>query len=144
MYFHLKNSARVFIDPGKAEIDLFTGRLTYAKLYLKEHNGFLDTLKNKGWRGIQEYARNNPSMPLALLILLFTCLRAAGIVLFFFDKRISGLVRLFVFIFLAYFAVAAGPIAGPRYFLPVSLLAIGAAVIGFQDKFSRNPITQES
>jgi hypothetical protein len=41
MAFHLKNSARIFIEPGKAEMDLFTGRLTYGRLYSREQTGLL-------------------------------------------------------------------------------------------------------
>ncbi len=54
MVFHLKNSARIFIEPGKGEMDLFTGKLTYGRLYSKEQTGFYATLKNKGWGGMEE------------------------------------------------------------------------------------------
>ena len=131
MAFHLKNSARIFIEPGKAEMDLFTGRLTYGRLYHKEQTGFYATLKNKGWNGMGAYIQNNPSLPFVMLVLLFNCIRLIGMLAFFFSRNIHWLVRSFTLILIGYFAVAAGPISNTRYFLPVSLIAIGCAVIGF-------------
>jgi len=131
--FHLKNSARIFIEPGKAEMDLFTGKLTYGKLYTKDRSGFYTTMKNKGWAGIGDYFKNNPSMPFVLLVLLFNCIRLIGFLWFFLNRKIDWLVRSFVFILIGYFALAAGPIANTRYFLPVSLILIGCAVLGFME-----------
>ncbi len=130
MNFHLSNSARMLLEPGKAELDLFTGRLTYGGLYHGPDNGFFATLKAKGWLGMGDYMRNNPSMPVVLVVLLFNFLRLFGLVIFFFNRNIHWLGRLFVFILVSYFVVAAGPIGNTRYFLPVSLVAIGASVIG--------------
>lgn len=135
MLYHLQNSSRIFIEPGKSEIDLFTGGLTYGKLYSKKRSGFYATLKDKGWGGLPGYIRNNPSMPFVIIILLFNFIRLAGLFIFFFSKRIDIMARVFVFILLCYFAVAAGPIANTHYFLPVSLIAIGCAVTGYQQLF---------
>lgn len=131
MAFHLKNSARFFIEPGKAEIDLFTGKLTYGGLYSKENEGFYATLKNKGIRGVGEYAQRNPSLIIALVILLFNILRAVGMLMALFDKRVLLQVRLYIFVMFGYFAVTTGPIANTHYFMPISLVAIGTAVTGF-------------
>jgi len=129
--FHLKNSARIFMEPGKAEMDLFTGRLTYGRLYSREQTGFFATWREKGWGGMNEYIRNNPSLPVVMVVLLFNCIRLVGLVMFFFRRNVHWLVRSFILVLLCYFAVAAGPIANTRYFLPVSLIAIGCAVMGF-------------
>jgi len=137
MAFHLKNSARIFIEPGKAEMDLFTGKLTYGMLYSKEQTGFYATWKNKGLSGMGEYVRNNPSLLFAVLILIFNCIRLLGLFYFFMDRKVHWLVRFFVFTFACYFALAAGPIANTRYFLPVSLIVIGCAVCGFISKLNK-------
>jgi hypothetical protein len=141
MAFHLKNSARIFIEPGKAEMDLFTGRLTYGKLYSKEQTGFYATLKDKGIGGMGEYISNNPSMPWVLLVLLFNCIRLIALIWFFLNRNIHWLIRTFTFILVTYFAIAAGPIANTRYFLPVSLIVIGCAVVGFVGKLNKNKAT---
>lgn len=133
MIFHLKNTARIFIEPGKGEMDLFTGWLTYGKLYSKQQTGFYATLKNKGLRGLNNYLRTNPSMPFVIIVLLFNFIRLIGLGWFFFSKGIHWSIRSFVFIFVGYFALAAGPIANTRYFLPVSLILIGCAVVGFME-----------
>jgi hypothetical protein len=135
MAFHLKNSARMLIEPGKAEMDLFTGKLTYGRLYSKEQTGFFATLKTKGPGGMGGYLRNNSSMPFVLLVLLFNCVRLLGLAWFLLSRKVPWQVRCFIFIFIGYFAVAAGPIANTRYFLPVSLIAMGCSVLGFMTRF---------
>jgi len=60
---------------------------------------------------------------------------------FLFNKRTHWLLRLFTFILLAYFAVAAGPIANTRYFLPVSLIAIGIAAMGYMNMLQKRTAT---
>ena len=129
--FHLGGATRIFIDPGKAELDLFTGKLTYGKLYSQQQTGFFATLKKEGIGGLSSYISRNPSLPLALLILLFNCLRTAGLVLFLLRKTIAWPVQLFTFLLISYFAVAAGPIANTRYLLPVVLIIICCSVTGF-------------
>ena len=140
MVYHLENSARIFIEPGKAEMDLFTGKLTYGKLYNKEQTGFYATWKNKGIAGMGAYFSNNPSMIFVTLVLIFNCIRLVGLLWFFFDRRLHWLVRFFIFTLVCYFAIAAGPIANTRYFLPVSLIVIGCATIGFKRKLIKGNI----
>lgn len=130
MAFHLKHSARLLIEPGKGEIDLFTGRLTYGRLYSKEQTGFYATLKTKGAAGLKDYARNNPTLLLALAIGMFNVVRLVGLFWFFRRGGAHRGILLFTFILLGYFAVAAGPIANTRYLLPVSPIIIGLAVMG--------------
>ncbi len=137
MLFHFKNSARIFIDPGKAEIDLFTGKLTFGKLYSKKQEGFFATWKSKGFAGMGKYIKENASMPIVLLVLLMNCARALGLVLFFMSRKVNGIVRLFTFMLVGYFAFAAGPIANTRYFIPVSLIAIGCAALGYANYFTK-------
>jgi len=137
LLFHLKQSGRILIEPGKAEIDLFTGALTYGSLYRREQTGFYYTFKHKGLAGMGEYFSNNKSMPFVILILLFNCFRLLGMILFFFNKKINGFVRVFILVMVAYFALIAGPIANTRYFLPVSLIVIGAAVMGYMNIFKK-------
>ena len=141
MVYHLKNSARIFIEPGKAEMDLFTGKLTYGNLYNKQQTGFFATLKNNGASGMRGYISNNPSLPIVLLVFLFNCVRLIGLIVFLFKRDIHWLIRLFTFILLAYFAIAAGPIANTRYFLPVSLIAIGAATMGYMGILQKRATT---
>lgn len=133
MAFHLANSARIFIEPGKAEIDLFTGKLTYGHLYSKEQTGFWATVKNNGVAGMRDYISRNPSLLLALAILIVNCIRTAGILLFLKNKNVPAGIRLSALVLLWYFAVAAGPIANTRYFLPVSLIAIACATLGYMN-----------
>ena len=138
MGFHLKHSARYFIEPGKGEIDLFTGKLTYGGLYTKEGEGFYATMKREGVGGLPRYAIENPSLIIAMIVLLFNILRLIGMGMALFDKGIVLRVRLFVLLMFGYFAVTTGPIANTHYFMPISLVAIGSAVIGIMHWRERN------
>ena len=140
MWFHVRNAGRIFIEPGKAEIDLFTGKLTYGKLYTDKSGGFFSVLKQNGILGLNGYVAANPSLIVAIAVLLFNLLRAWGMMLFFFDKRISRGLKGFVFVIMAYFAMAAGPIANTRYFLPVSLIVISCAAMGWGNKLQHKTI----
>ena len=132
MLYHIKHSARLLIDPGKAEWDMFTGRLTLGRLYSKEQTGFYATLKRDGIGGMRAYISRNPSFAPIMIVLFFNMLRLAGMLLFLLNRRFNWRVRLFVFCFIGYFAITTGPIANPRYFIPVSLIAIGCATMGYQ------------
>src|SRR5690606_34413393 len=81
--------------------------------------------------GVIRFAGDQPSVWLAGVVFLFNLVKLAGLVLFAINRRIPPGVRIFVLLFLAYFAVLTGPISTPRYVLPVSLLYIGAAALGF-------------
>jgi hypothetical protein len=131
MAFHMKHGARLLIEPGKSELDLFTGKLTYGQLYTPSEEGFKATLKNKGIGGLPGYVQRNPSLFIAMIVLLFNLLRLVGLTMFVFSKKVLMPVRLLVLMILGYFAVTTGPISNTHYFLPVSLLAIGCGVTGF-------------
>jgi hypothetical protein len=132
MPYHIKHSARLLIDPGKGEWDMFTGTLSLGRLYAKEQTGFYATLKQKGWSGLGTYLSQNRSVAPMMIVLFFTLLRLIGLALFVFRREVDWRIRLFVVCFIGYFAITTGPIANPRYFIPVSLIAIGCATIGFQ------------
>lgn len=138
MGYHLKHSARFFIEPGKGEIDLFTGKLTYGGLYTKEGEGFYATLKRDGIGGLMGYAKKNPSLVIALVVLLFNIVRLVGMLMALFSKRIVLRVRLYVLLMFGYFAITTGPIANTHYFMPISLVAIGSAVVGIMHWRERN------
>jgi hypothetical protein len=131
MLFHIRHTARILIEPGKAEMDLFTGRLTYGRLFNKNEKGFFRMIQTEGPGGLPAYAGRNPSLFLALIVLLFNCVRLAGIYFFIRSSKLPGRLVLFPLAIIAYFAFAAGPIANTRYFLPVSLISIGCAAVGW-------------
>jgi hypothetical protein len=138
MVYHTKHSLRMLIDPGKGEIDMFTGRLTLEKLYdLHDKSGFYATLQEKGISGLKEYISRSPSFPIAMVVLAFNLLRLAGMLLFFFSKSIDVRIRVFAFLLIAYYVFIAGAIAHIRYFMPVSLIAMACAAIGFQLQLQR-------
>jgi hypothetical protein len=138
--FHLRHTARIFIEPGKAEFDLFTGKLTYGRLYSKQQTGFWATWKNKRVAGLSGYVSDNPSLIVTLLVFLFNVVRLVGFILFLLARRLPLPVRLFTLVFVGYFAVVAGPIANTRYFLPVSLIMIGTAVLGFMSRSKKQAL----
>jgi hypothetical protein len=133
MKVHLKHSARMLIEPGKGQMDLFTGKLTYGNLYQAPTEGFYARMKREGIGGLPGYAKDNPSFFFAMVVLLFNFVRLVGLVAFFFSKKVLLPVRLFILMMLGYFLITTGPIANTHYFLPISLTAIGCAVIGIMN-----------
>lgn len=131
--YHIGHSLLVFIDPGKGELDMFVGLLTLSKLYdVYNTASFFNTIRDKGYAGIEDYMARNPTLPIAAVVLFFNLLRLAGFVLFLFSKRYSFRLRAFIATLVGYFVFIAGPIANTRYFIPVSLIVIGTAVLGYQ------------
>lgn len=137
MAYHLQRGARMVIDPGKGELDLFVGELTLETLYTKPPPGISAMYREKGMAGVRQYIAQNPTAPIAIIVLLGNLLRLAGLLLFFFSKRIDVRIRLFVLGLIVYFIVTTGPIANTRYFLPVSLLAMGCATLGIAHALQR-------
>jgi hypothetical protein len=139
--FHLKHSLNYFVEPGKAEIDLFTGKLTYGQLYSKKPEaGFSKTLRTKGIGGMGPYISRNPSLFIVAIVFIIGLYRLAGLIRFFFRYETSRAVRIFVLLFVAYFALLTGPIANTRYFLPISLIVMCCAVIGTAGPAKTDPL----
>lgn len=141
MPFHLKHSARLLVDPGKGDLDLFTGKLTYGGLYRHTGSGLRDQMRRQGWmRGWMDYMKENPSLLLIVGVFLFNLLRLLGFALFFTDRRPIWPLRWWCLLVIGYIAFITGPVAAPRYLLPVSLLLAGTATLGFQRILSRKPV----
>jgi hypothetical protein len=140
-WFHLVNSTRVFIDPGKNEVDFFMGwsYLSIRNSLQDVNKGFYARLKNKGWRGIIDYifVNDDPAMPVLMLILFANCIRLIGFCIFIFNKKIPLPIRSFILSLVLYFSIVVGPVVNTHYFLPVSLIMIGSAVIGFRNLFKQ-------
>ncbi|HRO42129.1 MAG TPA: hypothetical protein PL009_04810 [Flavipsychrobacter sp.] len=132
MVFHTKQSLQFFIHPGKGEIDLFTGALTYGKFYQKTNKRILQVLKETPVAKWPSFFAKNPSVPIMFVVLFLNGLKILGAAFFFFNKNIKWWCRLFVTLLLFYFSFMTGPLANTRYHLPVSLLFIGCAVLGYQ------------
>jgi hypothetical protein len=140
--YHLKYSAKLLVDPGKGELDMFLGRLTLGGLYRHASKGFFAVLKEKDLSSFKAYMADNITLPFALVIVVFNMLRLLGLCLFLWYKENNGLVRLLVAGLTAYFILLAGPISNPRYFIPVSLIVMGASVLGYQQYFKKKKSKQ--
>jgi hypothetical protein len=137
MRFHVAKSALLLVAPGKGEFDMFIGNLTLGNLYGSKQKDDFYTSIMKGRRAFRTYIYSNPSAPLAVLVLIFNCLRMLGLVLFLFSRNIDGFVRAFTAFLIFYFIFTAGAIATTRYFIPVSLIAIGCSAMGYQQLLLR-------
>ncbi len=130
--FHLMHSVRFFIEPGKAEIDLFTGWLSYTFLGTREavNKGFYATIDEKGWAGLKEYVARNPSIPIVLIILIGNIVKIMGLFLYCVNRSMPRMPRLFIMVIIGYFALAVGPVANTHYVLPVSLIMMCCGAVG--------------
>ncbi|RYE21439.1 MAG: hypothetical protein EOP51_15615 [Sphingobacteriales bacterium] len=137
MPYHIVKGTRMLIDPGKGEWDMFTGHTTLGQLYTKPAKSFSQTIKEDGWAGLDDYFVKNPSFMLAMIVLLFNLIRLGGLALFCFSSKIDWRIRAFVVCIIGYFCMTTGPIANTRYFMPLYLICIGAATLGFQKLLRR-------
>jgi len=128
--FHFNGVAQFFIHPGKGEIDLYTGKMSYGSFYQKKDKRILEVLHTMPWSQMPNYFLHNLSIPAMFLILFFNCLKLIGFFAFLFAKNIHLAVRLFIVVLLGYFAFVTGPLANTRYCLPVAMIFTGCGVLG--------------
>lgn len=131
-WFHIKSSFQFFIHPGKGELDLFTGDLTYGRFFKNKDKRIMEVLKETPPSQWLSYMVAHPNTPAMFVVLFFNVLKVIGAVVFVFNRRIAWQYRSFLFIVLCYFALMTGPIANARYHLPVSLILIGCGALGYQ------------
>ncbi len=137
MIYHLKYCAQFFIHPGKGEIDLFTGKLTYGRFFAQKDKRITEVLKGMSLTELPEFLKTHGSVVVMFIVLFFNGVKVLGAVLFFAGRRITWYHRGMAFLLLVYFAFMTGPLANTRYHLPVSLIFIGCAVIGYQQCLQR-------
>jgi len=130
--FHVKHSLLFYLEPGKGEIDLFTGRMTLGGLYTAKTANFREVLNTRSFQKIVRYLTAYPATWLALFILALNLVKCTGVLLFFFYARVNRVAKWFLLICFGYFALITGPISSPHYVLPVSLIFAGCAVRGFE------------
>jgi hypothetical protein len=133
--FHLRESIRFFIEPGKSELDLYTGYLGYN--FNPKALTFYRSYKERGIAGGWDYLKSYPWLPLVLLVFFFNLIRVAGVFLFIFNKSLPLSFRVLSTIYVLYFAAITGPVANTRYFLPVLLVTSAMATIGYAGWFER-------
>ncbi len=129
--FHSSKSLRYFINPGKGELDLFTGYTQYSSLNSKSKKENFDlALKNGGVRGVWDYFKNYPLLIAIVLIVLMNGLRVIGVVFFMVQKKHLFILKIILLIWFGYFAAVSGPISNyARYIIPVlPILSICAAI----------------
>jgi len=127
--YHLKESMRFFIEPGKADMDLFTGYIGY--YFHPEAPNFYKEYARDGIRGAWNYMKGYPYLPFILLTVLFNILRVVGWILFIFNRKYALQLKILTGIYILYFAVITGPVANTRYFLPVLLIMSSLSILGF-------------
>lgn len=133
MTYHIQRSIRMFVDPGKGDFDMFTNRATLGGLYSGTQGaGFYAAIKDDGMDGFERYMEQNPTVFLAFIVLLFNAFKIIGLFLYLFHRRTNKYIKLLVVLLLGYFAITTGPIANTRYFMPISLIVIGCATVGFK------------
>jgi len=130
LLYHLKKSILLLVEPGKGELDLFTGRLTLGNLYAAKTTSFKNVVKTGSAGKIIDYTWQNPTAIIAILITCFNLVKLVGLLLLIIYAGMPKIVKWFIVLFIAYFALITGPIANAHYLMPVSLIISGCGVIG--------------
>ena len=118
--FYLKGICNFFLDPGRFDIQNFSG-FTRTK-----DKGLLYHYSKSGYRGIISYIKKQSVFLLLLLmlILFFNFLKLLGFILLFFNKKANIETRIFIFALVGYIALATGPSGASRFALPLLPLMI--------------------
>lgn len=131
-FYHFYKSARYFIEPGKGEIDLFTGYNNFDIMNQGNQESFYTQFEKNGWRGAFDYFFNYPWFPFILLIVFFNFVRFFGFLIFLYNKKVPLYFRFIMAVYVFYFALVTGPISEyTRYYLPVLLITSMCAAIGY-------------
>jgi len=133
--FHLRESARFFIEPGKIEFDQFVGQ--YGYYFRPEAPNFYRSLREHGLRGAWRYLEAYPYLPVVLLVVCFNLLRLLGWLLFLCSRRYGRRLKFLSGVYILYFAAVTGPVANTRYFMPVLLVLSAISMLGFADFIGR-------
>lgn len=125
--FHLKGSARYFIDPGRFDL------VTFFNLSPPDSIGILRVMNEEGISGIIRFLRSQGWGWIFLLGLLtiFKLLKLAGALLYLFRGTREIYFRIFIGLLIGYLALVTGPLGASRFLLPVELLVIGASLKGW-------------
>lgn len=137
MVYHIGKSGMFFLETGRGELDEFTGRLTLGKVYAGKSKKFTTLLKEKNGNEIIAYLKTHTSAVFALFTLLSNLIKIIGVFLFLRYALQPALVKWFVGLYFLYFALLTGPISNAHYVMPVSLLIMVCALLGFDAYIQR-------
>lgn len=137
--FHAGKSLRYFINPGKGELDLFTGYTQYSKLNNEFKKENFDTTFNKGGiSGIWNYLKDYPLLAIVIIVIIINVLRVIGTIIFLLQKKHLLILKIAIVIWIVYFAAISGPISNyARYFIPVLPILSACAAIGWSSVLSK-------
>ncbi len=137
MPYHLGKSVLFFLETGRGELEEFTGRLTLRSIYAGEARKFSTVLRESSWKELGAYIKVNITVVIALITLLTNVLKLIGLFLFARYASVPSLVKWFLFLFFAYFALLTGPISNAHYVMPVSLAIMCGGITGYIVTFKR-------
>jgi len=125
--FHLKGCIRYFLDPGRFDL------VSFFNLEKADSTGFLHTINKEGIPGAFNFLKSQGWGLILILafIGLFKVVKITGFLLYLFRKNEQLQLRIFLFMLVAYLALATGPLGASRFLLPVELLIIGGSLQGW-------------
>lgn len=141
-FYHLKESARFFIEPGKIDLDLYTGQASL--VFNPNAPNFYLELKKDGIKGAWNYLKGYPYLPFILLTIFFNFVRFFGWLLFLSDRRYPLILKIFSSVYILYFAVITGPVSNTRYFMPVLLVMSAFSMLGFAGLIEKRKLKKQN
>ncbi len=112
---YAKGIIATFIDPGRFDLSLFFG------LQNNSSQGLFHRLNTEGVKAIPDILKQSPLFLLSTLffVLLWTIILFISVLVFVFDKKTDSLLRILVFIFIAYIPLVTGISGLCRYRIPI-------------------------
>jgi hypothetical protein len=135
--FHLKGTARYFLDPGRFDL------VTFFNIQKANSSGFLSALNEDGLTGAMKLLKQQGwGLVLLLgLIALFKLVKITGFLIYLFRGQEQVQLRIFLVLLVGYLALVTGPLGASRFLIPVELLIIGGAVKGWAPILRLGPKT---
>lgn len=128
IYFHLKGSSLMLIDPGRYDIT------TFFKLNVKYNSqqGVLYHLNRTGIPGVFTFLVDKYSLQfltIMFLIIGVNIFKLISGILFLFNSKINKNLRFISFCLIGYIVTLAGPVGSSRYLMPLAPIIIGIILI---------------
>ena len=135
--FHLKGTIRYFLDPGRFDL------VTFFNIQEANSPGFLNALNEDGLAGVMKFLKQQGwGLVLLLgLIALIKLVKITGFIIYLFRGKEQVQLRIFLILLVGYLAMVTGPLGASRFLVPVELLIIGGAVLGWAPILRLGPKT---
>ena len=126
--FHLRGTIRCFIDPGRFDL--------YSYFQTKSNMGFMNIINKGDFKLLLQMLPQIPLGILCIMLIIFVgnCIKFLCFIWFWIQQwRQASMTTYLSLIFLLYIVLLTGPLGASRFMVPVLLIYLVMATVGFTD-----------